>query len=106
MFSLVFRALRYLAMYKLEAKAHFFGFWSFCDLAMVESILFRCQNVMLSAPMELGLDSLHGHCEGRRHFSSNACGCKVASLETDPSENSAGLRMYMLMTAFHSRQAS
>ena len=91
MFSLVFRALRYLVMYKIEAKAHLFDFWSFCDLAMVESILFRCQNVMLSAPMELGLDSLHGHCEGRRHFSSNACGCKVTSLETVPSENSWGL---------------
>jgi len=64
MFSLVFRALRYLAIYKTEAKARFFGFWSFYDLAMVESILFRCQNVMLSAPMELGVDSLHGHCEG------------------------------------------
>lgn len=66
MFSLVFRALRYLAMYEIEAKPHVFGFWSFYDLAVVESILFRCQNVMLGAPVELGLDSLHGHCEGRR----------------------------------------
>lgn len=65
MFSLSFRALRYFAMYKLEAKALFFGFWSFCGSAVVESILFRCQNIMLSAPMELGLDSLHGHQEGR-----------------------------------------
>lgn len=91
MFSHVFRAHRYLAMYKIEAKAHFFDFWSFYDLAMVESILFRCQNVMLSAPMELGLDSPHGHCEGRQHFSSNACGCKVVSHEMDPSKNSGGL---------------
>lgn len=93
MFSLVFRALRYLAMYETEAKAHSFGFCSFYDLAMVESILLRCQNVMLSAPMELGLDSLHGHCEGRQHFSSNACGCEVASLETNPSENSGAVNM-------------
>lgn len=68
MFSLVFRALRYLAMYETEAKAHSLGFCSFYDLAMVESILLRGQNVMLSAPMELGLDSLNGHCEGRQHF--------------------------------------
>lgn len=79
MFSLVFRALRYLAMYKMEAKAHFFVFGSFCGLAMEESILFRCQNILPGAPMELGLDSLHGHCEGRQHFSSNACGCSVVA---------------------------
>lgn len=66
---------------------------SFYDFAMVESILLRCQNVMLSAPVELELDSLHGHCEGRRHFSSNVCGCKVASLETNPSENSGAVNM-------------
>lgn len=48
---------------------------------------------MLSAPVELELDSLHGHCEGRRHFSSNVCGCKVASLETNPSENSGAVNM-------------
>lgn len=65
MFSLVFRAVRYLAMYETEAKTKSFGFCTFYDLAMVESILLRCQNIMLSAPMELGLDSLHGHCEGR-----------------------------------------
>lgn len=93
MFSLVFRALRYLAMCKTEAKAHSFGFCSFYDLAMVESVLLRCQNVMLSAPMELGLDSPHGHCEGRQHFSSNACGCEMASLETNPSENSGAVNM-------------
>lgn len=106
MFSLVFKALRYLAMYEIEAKPHFFGFWSFYDLAVVESILFRWQNVMLGAPVELALDSLHGHCEGRWHFSSNACGCKGASLETRPPENSVGLGMSALMAAFHSRQAS
>lgn len=48
---------------------------------------------MLSAPMELGLDSLHGHCEGGQHFSSNACGCKMASLETNPSEYSGAVNM-------------
>lgn len=91
MFSLVFRARRHLVMCRIEAKPHFFGFWSFYDLAIAESTLLRCQNVMPSAPMELGLDSLHGQREGRRHFSSNACGRKVASLETDSSENSVGL---------------